>query len=782
MKAGSNFLNAVSAVALSASMVVTGGSFATLVSATRAEAAVVNRIQVSGADRVSAETVKANISIQPGKTFSNADIDESVRRLYATGYFSDVKVSVSGGTLVVVVNENQLINAVVINGNRKIKDDKLEAVIRSRAQGPFSETTIEADKQAIRDAYAAIGRSDATVTTQTYPLGNGRVNLAFVVDEGDRTKISQINFVGNEAFSNSRLRSVILTKKSNFLSFLTRKDVYSEDKLRADEEALRQFYFNNGFADFRVISAEAVLDEASNEYVVTFTVEEGQRYNFGDVNVESTVEGLDSEELKGLIESRPGKVYRAKDVQETMSEISQRVAAKGYPFARVTPRGNRDLGNGTIAVDYLVDQGERAYVERIEIRGNTRTRDFVIRREFDIGEGDAFNQEVITRAKRRLEALGFFSSVNITTAPGSQSDRVVLVVDVQDQSTGSFGIGAGYETGSNGGVKLEASIEEKNFLGRGQYIRIAAGGGKNSRDYSLSFTEPYFLGYRLAAGFDLFKNEDTSEDYYNVDTQGFSLRVTAPITEDLSTTLRYNYTELDYSAPTTNQPYISTPYWTVVGQSPLVRSSISHTVTFDTIDDKTLPRDGIFAQVTQEFAGLGGDSDFYKVSGKARYFHMLLEDADVIGSISVAGGHIWGTGDETKVYDQFKLSAADVRGFESGGIGPRAKKGTMADYDSIGGTTYFTVSAEASFPLPLVPRDSGFRGAVFADAGTLYGNDAFTGSDKVVGTSSSLRASVGASIIWASPFGPLRFDYAIPLKKEDFDEVQRFKFGIATQF
>ncbi|GMB83041.1 outer membrane protein assembly factor BamA [Shinella zoogloeoides] len=774
-------MNAVSAVALSASLVVTGGSVATLVSATAAQAAVVRNIQVQGADRVSAETVKANLAIKPGKAFTNADIDDSVRRLYATGYFSDVRISVSGGTLVVVVNENQLINEVVINGNRKIKDDKLQGVIRSRSLGPYNETTIEADKQAIRDAYAAIGRSDATVTTQTYPLGNGRVNLAFVVDEGDRTKISQINFVGNQAYSNSRLRSVILTKKSNFLSFLTRKDVYSEEKLRADEEALRQFYFNNGYADFRVVSSEAVLDEASNEYVVTFTVDEGQRYNFGDVNVESTVEGLDSEELKGLVESRPGKVYRAKDVQETMSEISQRVAAKGYPFARVTPRGNRDLGNGTIAVDYLVDQGERAYVERIEIRGNTRTRDYVIRREFDIGEGDAFNQEVVTRAKRRLEALGYFSSVNITTAPGSEADRVVLIVDVQDQSTGSFGIGAGYETGNKGGFKLEASIEEKNFLGRGQYIRLAAGGGKDSRDYSLSFTEPYFLGYRLAAGFDVFKNEDKSEDYYNVDSTGFSLRVTAPITEDLSTTFKYNYTKLDYK--TSDATKIATPYSNLVDPNgPWVRSSISHSLTFDTIDDRTLPREGIFAQVTQEFAGLGGDSDYYKISGKARYFHTLLEDADVVGSLSIAGGHLWGTGSDTKVYDQFTLSASEVRGFESGGIGPRAKKATMSDYDSIGGTTYFTVSAEASFPLPLVPRDSGFRGAVFADAGTLYGNDVKTGTDTVVGTSMSLRASVGASIIWASPFGPLRFDYAVPIKKESFDEVQRFKFGIATQF
>ncbi|KNY17010.1 outer membrane protein assembly protein YaeT [Shinella sp. SUS2] len=776
MKAGSNFLNAVSAVALSASMVVTGGSFATLVSASVAEAAVIRSIQVRGASRVSADTVKANITITPGKNFSNADIDASVRRLFATGYFSDVKVSVSGSTLVVTVDENQLINQVVINGNRKIKDEKLAPVLRSQSLGPYSETAIEADKQAIRDAYASIGRSDATVTTQVYPLGNGRVNVAFVVDEGDRTKISQINFVGNQAYSNSRLQAVVVTKKSNFLSFLTRKDVYSEDKLRADEEALRQFYFNNGYADFRVVSSEAVLDEASNEYVVTFTVEEGQRYDFGEINVESTVDGIDGEELKGLVESRPGKTYRARDVQDSMSEISKRVAANGYPFARVTPRGNRDLGNGTIAVDYLVDQGERAYVERIEIRGNTRTRDYVIRREFDIGEGDAFNQEVITRAKRRLEALGYFSTVNITTAPGSSADRVVLVVDVQDQSTGSFGIGAGYETGNKGGFKLEASIEEKNFLGRGQYIRVAAGGGENSRDYNLSFTEPYFLGYRLAAGFDVFKNEDDSEDYYSVDTQGFTLRVTAPITEDLSTSLRYNYTKLDYKSGDLDE--LSSPYQHVVVNGPWVRSSVSHSLTYDTIDDRTLPRDGIFAQITQEFAGLGGDSDFYKISGKARYFHTLLEDADVIGSIAVSGGHMWGRND-VKVFDQFTLSANDLRGFESSGIGPRA----TSTGDALGGTTYFTASAEASFPLPFISRDSGFRGAVFVDAGTLYGNDVKTvAADRVRGDDMSLRASVGASIIWASPFGPLRVDYAVPVKKESFDEVQRFKFGIATQF
>lgn len=775
MKAGSRFLNAVSAVALSAGFVTTGAGLVTLASATIAEAAVIQRVDVRGATRVSAETVRANITITPGKSFSNAEIDESVRRLYSTGYFSDVQISISGGTLVVVVSENQLVNQVVFNGNRKIKDDKLQGVVSTQSLGPYSEATIERDIQSIRDAYAAIGRNDVTVTTQTVEVADGRVNLAFVINEGDRTKIADINFVGNQAYSDSRLEAAIATKESGFLSFLSRRDVYNEDKLRADEEQLRQFYYNRGFADFRVISSDAVLDETTNKYTITFTVEEGERYNFGDVNIESTVEGVDPEELKGLLESRPGRLYRARDVQETITEISKRVAGQGYPFARVTPRGNRNFQTNTIAVDYLVDQGERAYVERIEIRGNTRTRDYVIRREFDLSEGDAFNQEMITRAKRRLEALGYFSSVNISTAPGSAADRVVIIVDVQDQSTGSFGIGAGYSTGNGGGVILEASVEEKNFLGRGQYIRVAAGGGDDSRNYNFSFTEPYFLGYRLAVGLDAFRNENDYEDNYSYEDQGFSLRVTAPITEKLSTTFRYNYTELDYT--TGNRAALSFPYQTVVDGSPWVRSSVSHTVAYNSLDDSNLPREGILASITQEYAGLGGTSDFYKISGKAKIYHTLLDDADLIGSLSAGAGHVVKTGGSMEVFDQFSLGGNEIRGFERNGFGPR-----MSNGDALGGTTYFVASAEVTFPLPGISRDSGFRGALFADAGTLYGNEVNLGGQTANGLDSSLRASVGLGILWASPFGPLRFDYAFPVAKEDFDKTQNFKFGISSQF
>lgn len=777
MKASSRFLNAVSAFALSASIVGSGAGVSVLASASVAEAAVIRNVQVRGTERAGEDAVRANLTIRPGVSFTNADIDESVKRLYSTGYFSDVRISVSGSTLVVSVSENQLINQVVFNGNRKIKDDKLAAVVRTQPLGPYNQELINADIERIREAYSAIGRSDIEITTQTASVGQGRVNLAFVINEGDRTKIANINFVGNEAYGDGRLQSVILTKESGPLSFLTRKDVYNADKLRADEDALRQFYYNHGYPDFRIISSEAVLDEATNQYNITFTVEEGPRYRFGDVVVESTVEGVNSEDLQGLVRTRTGDTYDAGDVQKSMEAISQRVASAGYPFARVTPRGDRNFANQTVGVSYLVDQGERAYVERIEVRGNTRTRDYVIRREFDFSEGDAFNQQMVSRAKRRLEALGYFTTVNISTSQGSAPDRVVVIVDVEDQPTGSFGIGAGYSAGGDGLI-LEASIEEKNFLGRGQFIRIAVGGGlDDARSYNLSFTEPYFLGYRLAAGFDIFRSQTSSESYYDYQEQGVTLRVTAPITEDLATTFRYTYKEIQYDGEGDWRSGLSAPYEALVEEGDFVQSSVSQTLTYNTLDNNTLAREGIYASITHEYAGLGGDSEYYKVYGRGRYFHLLSEEADIIGSVAVGGGHVVATGDNLNVFDQFQLGGRLVRGFENNGIGPR-----MSNGDAIGGTTYFTASAEVTFPMPAFPEDFGLRGALFADAGTLYGNDVDLRGETVQGTDMAWRASVGAGIQWASPFGSIRFDYAFPIVKEDFDETQEFRFSMANQF
>lgn len=771
MKSGSRFLNAVSAVAISVSLAGTG---IVVVTPERAEAAVIRRIEVHGANRTGPQTVRDNVTIQPGKSFSSADIDASVKRLYATGYFSDVKIGVSGGTLVVNVKENQLLNQVVFNGNKKLKDEKLASIVKSHALGPYSQSQIDADIEAMKQAYAAIGRSDVTITTQTYNVGQGRVNLAFDINEGDRTKIEHINFVGNHAFSDMRLHSVISTKESGLLSFMTRQDVYDPAKLQSDENKIRQFYYNHGYADFRIVSSDAKLNSKTNEYTLTITVDEGERYKIGNVTVDSSVPGVDTEQLRKLVVSNPGDTYSARQIEKSVSAISKQVASAGFPFARVTPRGTRDVNGNTISVDYLVDQGERAYVERIEIRGNTVTRDYVIRREFDIAEGDAFNQELIAEAKRRLEKLGFFSSVNISTIPGSEPDRVVVVVDVQDQPTGSFGIGVGYVSGGEGFV-LQASVEDKNFLGRGQYIRLSASGGAKTRDYNLSFTEPYFLGYRLAAGFDIFKTTNSVNTNYSFSTQGFNLRLAAPITDNLTASAQYSLSKIKYTSGSIGS--LSYPYSYVVTNGPWTRSAVSGTLSYNSLDDLKDPHEGFIGNLTQEVAGLGGDSHYYKISGKLRYYHTLSEDMDLIGSVSVGGGHMVAFKGASKVFDQFTIGSDEIRGFSTTGIGPR-----MSNGDVLGGTTYFTASAEATFPMPALPPEYGLRGGVFADAATLYGNSVNLGGNTASGISQSWRASVGASVIWASPFGPLRFDYAIPVKKQAFDEVERFKFGIKTNF
>ncbi|MBC8131210.1 MAG: outer membrane protein assembly factor BamA, partial [Rhizobiaceae bacterium] len=501
MTAGSKLLRAASAFALSSTVLATSVGFQVVV-VSEARAAVVSRVEVRGNQRVEADTIRGLLAIRTGQNIGDADIDEGVRKLFSTGLFSDVRISQSGGTVTVEVDENQIVNQVLFQGNSKLKDDQLKASVQTQPRAAFSQATADTDVNAIREAYVRIGRSDATVSVRTLPVENNRVNVVYDVQEGDRTKIGQINFVGNNAFGDGRLKEVIALRESGILSFIQRNDIYDEDRLRADEETLRRFYYNRGYADFRIQSSIAELDDNQNEYTVTFTVEEGERYTYGAINIDSTIPGIDGEALLGELETSSGDVYSAQKVEDSLVALTNRVAESGFAFAQVTPRGDRDFNNRTISIEYVIDQGQRAYIERLEVRGNTKTRDYVIRREFDVSEGDAFNQVLVQRAKQRLERLNFFTSVNISTAPGSEPDRVVVIVDVVEKSTGEFSIGGGYTTGGeNEGPVAEIGVTERNFLGRGQFVKVSAGFGADTRSYQLSFTEPYFLGRRLAAGF-----------------------------------------------------------------------------------------------------------------------------------------------------------------------------------------------------------------------------------------------------------------------------------------
>ncbi|SFP76500.1 Beta-barrel assembly machine subunit BamA [Mesorhizobium sp. NFR06] len=788
MKAASKFLSAASAAALSAALVVPGALAVQLAATSVAEAAVISRVEVSGNQRVDAETIRNYISIKPGKPFSSSDVDDAVKALFGTGLFSDVQINQVGSTLVVKVSEYKVVNQVLFQGNKKIKDNALQAGIQLKPRATFSQQALDADVEAIKTAYKRIGRDDAAVTTQIMDLGDNRVNVVFNINEGGRTQIAAINFVGNHAYSSRRLSDVINTKRSSWLSFVLRDDVYDEDKLRADQELLRRFYYNHGYADFQVVSAVGELDDTTNKYTVTITVQEGDRYTFGDVSVESTIAEVDSKSLESVVETHKGDVYNAKDVEDSIIALTEKVAGSGYAFAQVTPRGDRNFENHTISVVYTIDQGTKAYIERIEIRGNDRTRDYVIRREFDVSEGDAFNQVLIQRAKKRLENLDYFQSVDISTVPGSAPDQVVLVVTVVEKSTGEFSIGAGYSTGGDTpGPSVEGSVTERNFLGRGQYIKLSAGGGKNSRDYSVSFTEPYFLGRRIAAGFDIYKS--TREyTHYDSDVTGATVRFGLPITDSISTQLAYNISQEKYSiadgcvdaggAYDPSKCTISTAILNGIAESPWVKSSVSLGLVYNTIDDMKNPHEGLYITGTTEFAGLGGDAKWVKVTGRASVYQTLSEQLDLVGLVSGGAGYLAGYGSsDLRIFDYFQSNNRMIRGFEYGGIGPIAND---ASGDHLGGTTYFNASAEAQFPLPVIPESFGLRGAVFADAATLYGNKlADVNPDS---TGMKLRASVGVGLMWASPFGPIRIDYAIPVKKESTDDVQEFNFGIATRF
>jgi len=499
------FVGAVCAIALNVALVVPVGLVSSALMADFARAAVVSQIDVRGNRGIDAQTVRENLGISPGENISSAHIDEATKRLFGMGLFSDVSIRQQGNVLIVQLVEYEVVNQVIFHGNKKIKDPDLERLLSLKSREGFDRLKLAADEQTIREAYAYIGRNDVQVTSNIVDLGQGRVNVVFEIKEGKRTKIGSIRFEGNKSFGNRRLRDVIATKRSTMLSWLTKGDVYSEDRLAADEEALRLFYHNRGFADFQIVSSSAVLDETNNKYDIPFVIDEGTRYRLGDIEVESLVPGVDSETMRSILKTKRGEVYSARRVEDTIAALNDKVADHGYAFAKVEPIPNRDFASNTISLTYAIDQGPRAYVERIEIRGNNKTRDYVVRREFDFGEGDAFNQTMVQRAKRRLERLNFFQTVNISTAPGSQPDQVVLIVDVAEKSTGEFAVGAGYTTGGTSpGASVEASITERNFLGKGQYIRLGAGAGQdNARNYALSFTEPYFLGRRLAAGFDL---------------------------------------------------------------------------------------------------------------------------------------------------------------------------------------------------------------------------------------------------------------------------------------
>lgn len=751
-----------------------------------ASAAVASRIVVEGNQRVDADTVRAYLTIKPGVSYGPAQVSESIDALYATGLFEDVTITPSGGTLVVRVVENAIISRVSFEGNRRISDQLLQGAVQSRERSVFSRAQVQADTQTILELYRRRGSYLATVEPQIINRGENRVDLVFNISEGRNARVGRITFIGNRSFSESRLRDQIKTKESGLLGFLRTTDSYDPQRLLADQEALRRFYFNRGFADFRIVSATADYDRERNEFFITFVLDEGAQYEFGEVRVDTTLADLNPDDLRRKVRSRPGRRYSAEKIEDSLEELTLAANRDGYPFAEVVPSGERDYENNTIDVVYRIDQGQQAYIERIDIVGNTTTRDYVIRREFDISEGDAFNRILIDRAERRLNNLGFFESVRITTTRGSEPDRVIVTVYVQDKSTGKISFGIGYSTAD--GVVGDVTVEERNFLGRGQYVRATVGGGANTTNLEFSFTEPYLFGRRLSGGFDVYhRSADATESVaFDTSETGGGLRLGVPITEETQVQLFYNIFNRDVNVIDRTQCGIRNSGVSLAvcdSQGERLTSLIGASLIYNTLDNQLNPREGVYGNLTTEVAGLGGDAYFVRGTVKGRYYQEILPAIGMVGILSFDGGAMQSLNDDLKIQDQFFLGGAKLRGFETAGVGPRDRR----TGDALGGRYYFVGTAEATFPIPFLPPEVGLVGAVFSDAGSLWGVDPDIvtrngGSATVLSNDLELRASGGLGVLWRSPLGPIRADFAVPFLKNDADREQVFRLSGGTTF
>jgi outer membrane protein insertion porin family len=812
-------------------------------------AQTVDSIQVQGNRRVELETIRSYFKPGPGGKLDQGRIDDGLKALIETGLFQDVKISQSGGHILVTVVENPVIGRIAFEGNKKVKDEQLSAEIQSKPRGTLSRPMVQSDAQRIVEIYRHSGRYDVSVTPEMIEQPNNRVDLIFTVNEGKKTGIKSIDFVGNNFYSSYRLKDVIKTRESNLLSFLGGADVYDPDRVEADRDLIRRYYLKHGFADVQVVAALTEYDPERKGFLVTFKIEEGQQYRVASVNFQSSIGTLDGNSLSSFSRVRVGALYNAEALEKSVEEMQIEASRRGYAFAIVRPRGDRNFENQTVSLTFAIDEGPRTYIERINIRGNTRTRDYVIRREFDLSEGDAYNRALVDRAERRLKNLDYFKTVKITTEPGSSSDRVIVVVDLEEKSTGDFSISGGYST--TDGALAEVSIAERNFLGRGLYAKASVTYGQYARGLSLSFVEPYLLDYRVALGLDAFYREQLANAYiaYGTKTIGFSPRIGFTLREDLSLQLRYTIYQQELTLPsylancnnlTTNPllPFNPSPAFAAAQTPPLdltstnglgcyldgeaslpvrkelasgrsLTSSVGYSLDYNTLDNNKNPTDGLLIGWKQDFAGVGGDVSYLKTIIDAKYFMPLV--ADIVGLIHLQGGILNKVGNtDLRMLDQFQMGPNLVRGFAPNGIGPRDIN-PFGTQDALGGTKFWGASYELQMPFWFLPKEVGLKGAVYADAGGLYDYQgpttwAATGelttpqnsncikptqyplqspgtcTGLVYDGSNVVRTSVGVGLIWASPFGPLRFDYAIPLTKGPFDRVQQFKFSGGTSF
>ena len=736
-------------------------------------------IVVEGNRRVDAETVRSYFHAASDGQFDDASRDAALKELVGTGLFDKVSIERTGEGLVVHLTEAPVLDRVAFEGNKKIKDTELSAAVESKPRGTLRRAAVQADVGRIIEAYRHVGRDDVSVVPQIINRGSDRVDLVYTITEGAKTPVRQINFTGNQVFGKRQLNAVIKTSATNMLSFLTGGDVYDPDRVAQDQEQLRLYYRSKGYADASVPSARAEYDPATRGFTLTFAIDEGPLYHFGDVSIVCNIPGLDPEKLRRLLLARTGAVFDGNALDKTTEVLAIEMAKLGYPFAQAVVRPARDAAARRVDIAFVIDQGPRTYVERIDIHGNTRTRDYVIRREFDISEGDAYNKTLIDRAERRLKNLNYFKTVKISNRPGSAPDRVVLDVEAVDQSTGDFNIAGGYST--TDGALIQVNVGDRNFAGTGQTLKASATYGQYTQGVNLSASEPYFLGTRISAGIELFDRQTYATSYQSYDstTYGSTLQFGTPVTEQLGVQWRYSiYNQNIALGSDTSGSTPSLAIQQAAANGPAWVSAVGSTATYSTLDNTKSPTDGIKSQLSQDLAGLGGDIKFLRTTEDVRYYQSL--NSDLVGMVRAQGGYVtgWG-GQQVPLMNSFFGGPTMVRGFATNGFGPRdLTPGTTMD--NVGGSMYWATTAELQSAIPGVPDEYGLKASAFVDAGSVFGYSGpttFGSSSLQVANKNVVRSSVGVGLTWASPFGALTVDYAVPLSKAAYDVVQPLRFS-----
>jgi outer membrane protein insertion porin family len=758
---------------------------------TEAQAASVQNIVINGNQRVENETILSYMQLNVGDGFSDEGIDASIKALFQTGLFRDVAVDRQGNSLVITVSENPLINVVNFEGNADVDDDTLLKEVEVRERIIYTKARVAADTKRILSVYQKQGFYNVRVAPKLIRLPENRINLVFEINEGGKTQVAEINFSGNNVFDDGDLRDVVATKIHSKLFFFMRNTTYDADRLEFDKELLRRHYLKNGFADVEVISADARLTDAGDEFIIDFVVNEGPRYSIADVAINVGDSNLEPEALRRQVKTGVGDTYNAAKVDKSVERLTLEASNQGFVFAKVDPKVDRDPASATMKLTYDISEGPRTYVERIDIIGNTRTLDEVIRRELRLYEGDAFNRTLIERARRRLTALDFFDKVDFREEEGSAADKIVLVVEVAEKSTGSITFSVGYSSVET--VVGSVGLQERNLFGRGWDTKLNTQLSFKKQQVDFSFTEPYFMGMPISAGIDLFATRADNKDAssYTSEQIGGALRTGFRLDEFSSVNFKYL---LAYRKTTGVDPLVSAPA-IIAQEGKDWKSAISASYTYDDLDNPSRPTSGLRAQIETEIAGLGGSTQYGSVEAHAWYFLPLLDEKVVVKFEANAGHQESFGGSDIPLQDRFFKGADSFRGFAKSGIGPK-QNGNDDQLDSIGAQTYAIGTLEASFPLGL-PEAWGIEGAVFSDFGTVFGTDeksvAHTvGNCAAVGKtgtkncdvfdSMGLRASIGAGVIWQSPFGPLRLEAAYPILKQETDEKEWFRFSIGTRF